>query len=358
VLFQGLLLKFLPGESFKGPVTPAGNHPEYKLNGVAAWLVTHLALLVGVRLGVLSPRTLWEHFGSLLVTLNLVALALCAFLYWKGLRYPSTTDAVRTDHRLFDFFQGVELHPTLFGMNVKQFVHCRLSMMGWSALVLLFSAYQAELHGGLSRAMTATASLITLYLFKFFVWESGYFTSLDIMHDRFGYYLCWGLFTWVPAVYALPALSLVERSEDLHPVLAFLIVVGGVVSIWVNYAADAQRQRVRATQGNTTVWGQRPEVLPARYTTADGVERENLLLVSGFWGLARHFHYIPELTLAYLWTAPAGFSRALPWFYAVYLTILLTDRARRDDKRCAKKYGPAWEEYCRRVPWKILPGVW
>jgi len=41
-----------------------------------------------------------------------------------------------------------------------------------------------------------------------------------------------------------------------------------------------------------------------------------------------------------------------------FLTILLFDRATRDDKRCRKKYGKYWEEYCRRVPWKIVPGVY
>jgi protein-S-isoprenylcysteine O-methyltransferase Ste14 len=42
----------------------------------------------------------------------------------------------------------------------------------------------------------------------------------------------------------------------------------------------------------------------------------------------------------------------------IYLTILLTDRAGRDDKRCLKKYGEAWEEYCRKVRWKIVPGLY
>ena len=43
---------------------------------------------------------------------------------------------------------------------------------------------------------------------------------------------------------------------------------------------------------------------------------------------------------------------------SAFLTILLTDRATRDDKRCRKKYGSSWEEYCRRVPWKIIPGIY
>jgi 7-dehydrocholesterol reductase len=48
----------------------------------------------------------------------------------------------------------------------------------------------------------------------------------------------------------------------------------------------------------------------------------------------------------------------VPYVYVTFLTILLTDRATRDDRRCRAKYGASWEEYCRRVPWKIIPGVY
>ena len=77
--------------------------------------------------------------AEVLATLNVLALAACAFLYWKGRHYPSSPDAVYTGRFLFDFFQGVELHPRLFGTNLKQLLNCRVSMMGWSALFLVFA---------------------------------------------------------------------------------------------------------------------------------------------------------------------------------------------------------------------------
>ena len=136
------------------------------------------------------------------------------------------------------------------------------------------------------------------------------------------------------------------------------MVALGVLSIWINYDADAQRQRFRATNGETTIWGKKPEAIRAPYTTADGQKRESLLLASGWWGVARHFHYVPELALAFFWTVPAGFSHFLPWFYWVFLTILLFDRAVRDDKRCAAKYGEAWDKYKERVRYRIIPYVY
>ena len=53
-----------------------------------------------------------------------------------------------------------------------------------------------------------------------------------------------------------------------------------------------------------------------------------------------------------------GHVHRLPYFYVVYLTILLVDRSGRDDVRCRQKYGPYWDEYCRRVPSKIIPGIY
>lgn len=71
----------------------------------------------------------------------------------------------------------------------------------------------------------------------------------------------------------------------------------------------------------------------------------------------RHFHYIPEILASFFWCVPALFEHPLPYFYPVYLTLLLVDRAWRDDARCGDKYGKYWEDYCKKVPFKIIPGV-
>ena len=43
---------------------------------------------------------------------------------------------------------------------------------------------------------------------------------------------------------------------------------------------------------------------------------------------------------------------------ALYLqTLLLIDRMYRIDRRCHLKYGVYWEEYCKRVPYLLIPYV-
>lgn len=55
---------------------------------------------------------------------------------------------------------------------------------------------------------------------------------------------------------------------------------------------------------------------------------------------------------------PAGLSHLLPYSYILYFTALLVHREARDERQCRQKYGRAWQEYCRRVPHRILPYVY
>ncbi len=53
-----------------------------------------------------------------------------------------------------------------------------------------------------------------------------------------------------------------------------------------------------------------------------------------------------------------GFGSLLPYFYPIYFAFLLIHRERRDHQRCAAKYGEDWDRYCRRVRWRIVPGLY
>lgn len=139
---------------------------------------------------------------------------------------------------------------------------------------------------------------------------------------------------------------------------ALLIALVGVGALGCNYATDLQRQLFRAANGEMKIWGRQARVVEAVYVTGDGKERRSLLLASGWWGLARHVNYLFEILLAFCWSVPAKTSGVVPYVYVIFLTILLTDRAFRDEIRCSQKYGKYYEEYCRLVPSKIIPGVY
>jgi 7-dehydrocholesterol reductase len=240
---------------------------------------------------------------------------------------------------LYDFYWGMELYPRIGGaFDIKTWTNCRMGMAGWASLCWAFAAANGRDNGtGIpTDAALVTATLINVYLFKFFVWEPGYWASMDIAHDRAGYYICWGCLVWVPAVYASPSLFLGGHpAVTLGTPLAAAVLLAGLLAIWVNYDADRQRQVFRATGGKEAVWGKAPVKIVASYTDGRGATRRSLLLASGWWGLARHFHYVPEIAAAALWTAPCGSPLAAPlaWFYVFFLTVRETKREGENSER-------------------------
>ncbi|CAM3007846.1 7-dehydrocholesterol reductase [Legionella worsleiensis] len=355
VVFELILMRILPGATFYGPITPKGNIPVYKANGVLAFVTTITTFSVASFGLKLFPATiLYDNLGGLFAALNVFSLVLCLLLYLKGKFAPSSSDASSSNNVIFDYYWGTELYPQILGWNIKKFITCRFGMMSWGILLLSYCAKQVEL-GGLTNSMLISVALQLIYITKFFIWETGYLRSLDIMHDRAGFYICWGCMVWVPCIYTSPSMYLVLHPINLSFGWASVIFILGVTCIMINYLADKQRMMTRETQGNCRIWGKKPKTLEAHYTTDLGKAEKTLLLASGWWGVARHFHYVPEIAATFFWSVPALFTHFSPYFYVCFLTILLLDRAFRDDKRCAQKYGKDWAKYCELVPYKIVP---
>jgi protein-S-isoprenylcysteine O-methyltransferase Ste14 len=98
------------------------------------------------------------------------------------------------------------------------------------------------------------------------------------------------------------------------------------------------------------VWGKPPDYIRTKHGS--------LLLTSGWWGMSRHMNYLGDLMMALAWCLPTGFEHPLPYFYITYFTILLVHREWRDNAMCQEKYGNDWDAYCRKVRWRIVPGIY
>ncbi|KAG6758737.1 hypothetical protein POTOM_039097 [Populus tomentosa] len=403
--FEAALQLLLPGKEVKGPISPEGNRPVYKANGVAAYvvtLVTYLSLwwLWNVRhaasdwFGIFNPSIVYDNLGEIFSALIFGSLVFCVFLYIKGHLAPSSTDSGSSGNMIIDFYWGVELYPRI-GKNfdIKVFTNCRFGMMSWAVLALTYCIKQYEQNGKVADSMLVNTILMLVYVTKFFWWEAGYWNTMDIAHDRaYNFfspkslilmvsflvpfpmmglgswiYICWGCLVWVPSVYTSPGMYLVNHPVNLGLQLALYILAAGILSIYVNYDCDRQRQEFRRTDGKSFVWGRLPSKIVASYTTTSGQKKISLLLTSGCLiafildlqvGLSRHFTYLPEIMAAFFWTVPALFNHFLPYFYVIFLTILLFDRAKRDDDRCRSKYGKYWKLYCEKVRYRIVPGIY
>ncbi|KAK3583086.1 hypothetical protein CHS0354_036820 [Potamilus streckersoni] len=350
-------MKVLPGRRVEGPITPNGNVPLYKDNGFLHYTVTMAGftiLTVILKSFEMSPSIVYDRLGELLATIIIFSIFFCLFLYLKGLYAPSSTDCGKSGYFIFDYYWGTELYPRVFGIDIKVFTNCRFGMTVWPLLVCCYAIKSYELWGFVDSMIVSTV-LQLVYITKFFIWEAGYMQSLDIILDRAGFYICWGCLCYLPALYPATSFFLVEHPVVLGNFWASIIFGFGIGSIAINYLADAQRQMVRGANGECLVWGRKPEIIRAKYRLESGEIKESILLASGWWGLSRHFHYVPEILLAFWWSVPALFTYLMPYTYVIFLTILLIHRSYRDDHKCGKKYGEFWHEYRRRVPRRIVP---
>jgi 7-dehydrocholesterol reductase len=285
--FELFLMKFVPGKVFKATVTPSGHIPVYIANGFQCYCITLITLALVTYHGIFDPSIVYDNMGKILSSLNLFAICFCVFLVIKGLNFPSTKDCGTNGNLIVDFFWGTELYPRIFGFDVKQFTNCRFGLMFWQVSIICYAYKQYTVEHFVSSSMLVSVFVQTVYLAKFYWWETGYFCSMDIQHDRAGYYICWGCLVWVPSMYTVHTYFLTTHPVllSLPTTLAFL--AGGLLCIWINYDCDRQRQEFRASNGRGKIWGKEPTFIEAQYTTKDGEVRKSLLLTSGWWGLAR-----------------------------------------------------------------------
>jgi 7-dehydrocholesterol reductase len=237
--FELALMRLIPGRVFKATCTATGHVPEYIANGFQCYVIS-IATLFGLYYHeVFDPAEVYDKMPVLLSSMNAFALAFCAFLTFKGLYFPSTKDSGSNGSFVVDYFWGTELYPRVLGFDVKQSTNCRFGMMFWQIGILCYGFKQYQLLGGhLSSSMAVSILVQTVYIAKFFWWETGYFCSMDIQHDRAGYYICWGCLVWVPSMYTVHTAFLVEHPVMLSFPTAMFFLFGGIFCIWCNYDCD------------------------------------------------------------------------------------------------------------------------
>ena len=247
---------------------------------------------------------------------------------------------------VFRFYRGLSFHPTVGGVDVKQLTNCRFGMIGWQIIITIF-AFFSYYNYGLNTAMAVSFILQSLYIAKFFFWETGYFNTLDITLDRAGYYICWGCIVFVPAFYTFASYYLANNPSKIPLGIGALFLALGIAFIWLNYDVDAQKEAFKKDNG-TMIWGKKAEYI------ADEGEKHKLL-TSGWWGVSRHINYVFEIGLSACWCGVA--LKLPPLAYLAYIIILLVHRTFRDEEKCAKKYGELWKQYSKKVRYSMIPKI-
>lgn len=345
---------------------------------------------------------IWDHYTQL-ITANLgIAFALACFVYVRSFSVkpgdPDNRELAAgglSGNLIYDWFIGRELNPRitlpiLGTVDIKAFCELRPGMLGWMLLDLAFVAHQYKLYGYVSDSIILITVFQSLYVLDALWMEPAILTTMDITTDGFGFMLAFGDLAWLPFIYSLQA-----RYLSVYPVHLGLWGIAGILAVQaLGYSifrgANNEKNRFRTNPND-------PQVSHLEYMeTASGSK----LLVSGWWGTARHINYLGDWIMAWSYCLPTGIAGYLiqhsspapirngqspadgrfvggapirtqvvqgeargwgmliTYFYVVYFAVLLIHREMRDEEKCMRKYGRDWDEYKRRVPWRILPGVY
>jgi protein-S-isoprenylcysteine O-methyltransferase Ste14 len=350
--FQALLERVLPARTVHGMPLPDGTRLAYRPNGLAALALSLAAVLAAHRAGWLPLAWLHANFGALLSAATLFAFGLALFVWWWGIRSPGGPGK-RSGSFVRDYFYGTALNPRtppVTGFDWKFFCECRPGLIGWLVLDFGMAAAQVERYGTLSLAMLVLIALQVFYVANNFWNESLLLTTIDIQQERFGWMLVFGDLVLVPFTYCLQAFYLVDHFRDAPVPWVAAVVALNLVGYAIFVGANRQKDRFRRDPERCVIWG-----APARYLET---QRGTRLLISGFWGLARHMNYLGDWMIALSWGLLCGFGSIIPYFYPLWFALLLLTRERRDDRWCAKKYGADWDRYRAAVKWRIVPGLY
>jgi 7-dehydrocholesterol reductase len=87
--FQAVLYHYLPGPTNTGQRTPAGHLLTYRMNGLLAWVITHVAFIALCYLDLLDPAFIPRNWEGLFAAMNLAGFGLSLLAYLKAYLMPT-----------------------------------------------------------------------------------------------------------------------------------------------------------------------------------------------------------------------------------------------------------------------------
>lgn len=379
----------LPGDTVEGVELASGGRLRYKFNSFSSSVFTLAICLAGtVAQGADFPlwTFIWDNYVQIITANLLVSLTLATYVYINSFSTVAGNAEKRevaagghSGNLLYDWFIGRELNPRvnlpLLGeIDIKAFMEMRPGLLGWIIMDLTFMAHQYKTHGYVSDSMFLITAFQAMYVLDAHWMEPSILTTMDLTTDGFGFMLAFGDVVWVPFTY-----SIQTKYLAVYPVNLGLSGSAGVLAIlglgyFIFRSSNNEKNRFRTDPSD-------PRVAHLKYMETKSGSK---LLVSGWWGTARHINYFGDWIMAWSYSLPTGIAgyviqhtntgngvvaqaiqgEARGWgmivtyFYVVYFAVLLVHREMRDEEKCMRKYGDDWEKYRKLVPYRIIPYVY
>uniref|UniRef100_A0A8C1Y8I0 Delta(14)-sterol reductase TM7SF2 n=1 Tax=Cyprinus carpio TaxID=7962 RepID=A0A8C1Y8I0_CYPCA len=321
-------LYYLPvGQVTEGKMGCDGKRLKYKLNGLHAFLLTVLLMLVLWFAGVLRAGAVMDSIFSLVTAAMAISLIFSLML--------SCLCLCCTAKPLLEFVLGQSMDPRLGIIDVKHFVMVRVGFIGWAMMDVNYLLTAVEMkNSSLSLLLVIIFQLI--YILDFLIDEASVLTTKEFTDEPIGFIMILGEFIWIPFFSSLPVYFLLQRPNHIHFLSAVPICLLFGTGFLIYYLSNEQKD------------GFPHKCIPAGRS----------LLVSGWFGWVRHPNYSGDILMMFAWCLPCGFTSVLPYLPVLQCFNLLRQRANEIEESCLKKHRDAWREYCRRVPYKLLPYIY
>lgn len=351
-LFQAFLYMVMPGGQGEGlPIKRLNNKKlMYKFNGTNSFCLSVGLFFAAYYFNVVDVTFVYRHYVHLLTASIIFSFALSTYLYASSFgKSKLLAEGGNSGYPVYDFFIGRELNPRIGeSFDLKYFCELRPGLIGWTLINFSMAAQQYQSNGYITNSMVLVCAFQGWYVLDAFLSESSLLSTMDIVQDGFGFMLAFGDLTWVPFTYSLQARYLADHPVDLS-LLHFLVIVAIQL---LGYSI------FRMSNGQKDAFRRNPNDPKLAHLKTLPTERGTKLLISGWWGIARHINYFGDLLMGLSWCLPCGFGSPIPYFYSIYFTILLIHRDLRDDHNCSLKYGKDWDKYKKIVPYRIFPYIY
>jgi delta14-sterol reductase len=335
----------VPGRWVDGYVRDASGKPlRYRLNGLRVFLLCIAGYVAACRAGWLPWEIFYVHRWEMAAGACVLGLIFTAAI---------VLPAPPNKSFLADFYLGRYENPQGLGgrIDAKMYLYLVGAIM-LELNLLSFAAFHVRTYpDDPSQGVFLYVLLFSFFCAEYLNFEEVHLYTYDFMAERVGFKLGWGCLVFYPFFYPIGLWAVADRPNPHSP--TWLLVLAGVTffSGWF-LSRGANLQKFQFKRDPTKkAFG----LLDPKAITGDG----RAVLSGGFWGLSRHINYLGEILMATGLALSLGYPAAIgPWAYPLYYVALLFPRQADDDRRCAGRYGALWVEYCRRVPSRIIPGIY
>lgn len=363
-VFEGICYLYLPGITVMGRPLPhlGGKQLPYYCSAVWSFYTSIILALTLHFTGIFKLYTIIDEFGHLMSVAILSGFLVSFVAYFSALARGAQHRM--TGYPIYDFFMGAELNPRMFGiLDFKMFFEVRLPWYILLFVTMGAAARQYEVYGYVSGEVGFLLMAHFLYANACSKGEECIVSTWDMYYEKWGFMLIFWNLAGVPLSYCHCTIYLANHDPATYRwnrIFLTFLYVAYLFVYWVWDTTNSQKNRYRQQERGTLVFRKTFPQLPWQtltnpktITAADGSK----ILVDGWYGKARKIHYTCDLWFALNWGLVTGFNSPFPWFYPVFFACMISHRALRDIQRCRNKYGEAWLEYERQVPYLFIPYV-